>query len=67
MSTLILDNGAFKIKFGFDNEQSPRGSSSNCVAQVRKQMLVYTGDQLDANVNGSLLQYTRYINLHFSV
>lgn len=64
MSVLILDNGAFKIKYGFDNESRPKGSSANCTAHVRKQMVSYVGDQLDAALNGSLLQYNRCDNIY---
>jgi hypothetical protein len=60
MSVLIIDNGAAKIKFGFDKDEKPQGASANCTAHVRKQMLSYVGDQVDSAVNGSVLQYNRY-------
>lgn len=59
MSVLIIDNGAAKMKYGFDKDERPQGISSNCTAHVRKQMISYVGDQVDTAINGSLLQYNR--------
>ena len=56
--TVIIDNGGGRIKYGLATDESPR-SAPNCIAQVRKTMTSYTADQLDADLNGSLLHYTR--------
>ena len=58
--TVIIDNGASRIKYGLDNYESPKSMPNN-TAHVKKQMLSYVGDQLDSTINGSLLQYNRYL------
>ncbi len=57
--TLILDNGGGRIKYGYDSDESPRGSIDNCIAFVKKQMLSYVGDQVDTALNKSLLSFNR--------
>ena len=59
MSVIILDNGAGKIKFGTEATVRPQGSMTNCTAVVNKQMQVLIGDQIDATLNGSNLNFTR--------
>ncbi len=58
MQTVVVDNGAGKVKYGFAGEDAPR-SMSNCIGRMQKSMTVLIGDQMDANINGSLFTISR--------
>ena len=60
--TAIIDNGASRIKYGLETYEKPKSMSNN-TAHMKKQMLSYVGDQLDAPINGSLLHYNRCNNI----
>jgi actin-related protein 6 len=64
MVVCLIDNGAGKMKAGVC--RNPAGDNdllqfkhSNCTARVIKQMNILVADQVDACLNGSLLQYNR--------
>ena len=59
MHSVVIDNGAGKIKFGFAGEQEPRGSMYNCTAKLSKQMQLLVGDDIETVSNGSLLNFNR--------
>lgn len=66
MASLVVDNGAGRLKYGFDCDEKPRNVFHG-TAKINKTMQVLNGDQVDSCQNGSMLLFTRpcdrgYIN-----
>jgi actin-related protein 6 len=58
-SYIILDNGAYNIKYGTEISNEPN-TMYNCSAKLPKQMNIFIGDQIeDIKTDGSSVTYSR--------